>query len=122
MGIQLVHSTSYYPQGNRLAESSNKILVRIIKKLLETNQKSWDSKLKFSLWVDRVTDKISIGTSPFKLVYGTEVIFPIQLILLVEKFFQEEEDEPNDMVRRMMDLVELQQIREQVIGKSEAHQ
>ena len=30
------------------------------------------------------------------------------------KFFQEEEDEPNDMVRRMMDLVELQQIREQV--------
>ena len=38
------------------------------------------------------------------------------------KFFQEEEDEPNDMVRRMMDLVELQQIREQVIGKSESHQ
>ena len=38
------------------------------------------------------------------------------------KLFQEEEDEPNDMVRRMMDLVELQQIREQVIGKSEAHQ
>ena len=26
------------------------------------------------------------------------------------------------MVRRMMDLVELQQIREQVVGKSEAHQ
>ena len=40
----------------------------------------------------------------------------------MEKFFQEEEDEPNDMVRRMMDLVELQQVREQVIGKLEAHQ
>ena len=26
------------------------------------------------------------------------------------------------MVRRMMDLVELQQIREQVVGKSKAHQ
>ena len=38
------------------------------------------------------------------------------------KLFQEEEDEPNDMVRRMMDLVELQQIREQVVGKLEAHQ
>ena len=37
-------------------------------------------------------------------------------------FFQEKEDEPNDMVRRMMDLVELQQIREKVIGKSESHQ
>ena len=38
------------------------------------------------------------------------------------KFFQGEEYEPNDMVRRMMDLVELQQVREQVIGKSEAYQ
>ena len=108
MGIQLVHSTSYYPQGNGLAESSNKSLVNVIKKLLETNQKSWDSKLKFSLSANRITDKIFIGTSPFKLVYGTEAIFPIQLILPVAKFFQEEEDEPNDMVRRMMDLVELQ--------------
>ena len=89
---------------------------------METNQKRWDSKLKFSLWDDRVIDKIYIGTSPFKLVYGTEAIFPIQLILPMEKFFQEEEDEPNDMVRRMMDLVELQQFRDQVLGKSEAHQ
>ena len=69
-----------------------------------------------------MTDKISIGTSPFKLVYGTEAIFPIQLILPVEKFFQEEENEPNDMMRRIMDLVELQQIKEQVVGQSEAHQ
>ena len=112
MGIQLLHSTSYYPQGNCLDELSNKSLVRIIRKLLENNQKSLDSKLKFSLWVDRVTDKRSIGTSPFKLIYGTEAIFPIQLILPVAKFFQEEQDEPNDMVRRMLDLVELQKVRE----------
>ena len=104
-----------------LIKSSNKSLVWIIRKLLETNEKSWDSKLKFSLWANRVTDKRSIGNSPFKLVYGSEAIFPIQPILLVEKFFQEEEDEPNDMMRRMMDLVELQQIKEQVAGKSEAH-
>ena len=77
MGIQLVHSTSYYPQGNGLAESSNKSLVRIIRKLLEKNHKSWGSKLKFSLWVDKVTNKKCIGTSPFKLVYGTDAIFPI---------------------------------------------
>jgi transposase InsO family protein len=112
MGIQLVHSTSYYPQGNGLVESSNKSLVRIIRKLLEENQRSWDSKLKFSLWADRVTIKKSIGTSPFKVVYGTYVILPIHLVLLVAKFFQEEKTESNDMVRRMLDLVELQQVRE----------
>lgn len=33
--ISLGHSTAYYPQGNGLAESSNKSLINIIKKLLE---------------------------------------------------------------------------------------
>ena len=37
--ITLTHSTPYYPQGNGLAESSNKSLVRIIKKLLMQNQR-----------------------------------------------------------------------------------
>ena len=63
--------------------------------------------MKFALWVDRVTNQKSIGTSPFKLVYGTNVVFPIELILPVAKFFQEEQDETNDMVRRMNNLVEL---------------
>jgi transposase InsO family protein len=34
-GITLSHSTTYYPQGNGLVESSNKSLIRIIKKLLQ---------------------------------------------------------------------------------------
>lgn len=77
MGFKLVHSTSYYPQGNGLAESSNKSLIRIIKKLLEDNKRNWDSKLNYALWADRVTTKKSIGNSPFKMVYVTEAIFPI---------------------------------------------
>ena len=38
--ISLNHSMAYYPQGNGLEESSNKSLLRIIKKLLEDNKKS----------------------------------------------------------------------------------
>jgi hypothetical protein len=122
LGVQLVHSTAYYPQGNGLAESSNKSLVRIIKKLLEQNTRGWDSKLKFSLWADRVTNKKSIGTSPFKLVYGTEAIFPVQLALPVAKFLQETDSEPSDLTRRIHNLVELQQDREQLLEKTELHQ
>jgi transposase InsO family protein len=70
-GIHLIQSTPYYPQGNVLAESSNKRLVKIIRNSLEDNKNSWYSKLKFSLWEDRVTTKRSIGTTPFQLVYGT---------------------------------------------------
>lgn len=89
MGIQLVHSTSYYPQGNGLVESSKKILARVIKKQLEDNRKRWDSRLMFALWADKVTNKKSIINSPFKIVYGANVVFPIQLILPVAKLFQE---------------------------------
>ena len=63
--ITLGHSTTYYPQGNGLAESSNKILVDIIKKLLEDNKKSWHTKLVHALWADRLTLKKSIGMSPY---------------------------------------------------------
>jgi hypothetical protein len=61
-------------------------MVSIIKKLMEDNKKGWDSKMKFSLWVDRVTTKRSTGTSSFQLVYGIEAIFLVQLSLLIAKF------------------------------------
>ena len=95
--ISLYHSTAYYPQGNGLAESSNKILVRIIKKLLEENKRAWHTKLKYALWSNRINIKRDIGMSPFQLVYGAEVIFPTSLGVLVMKLLQDQQDEPNHM-------------------------
>ena len=63
--ITLGHSTAYYPQGNGIDESSNKILVNIIKKLLEDNKNTWNKNLVYALWVDRLTTKKSIGTPPY---------------------------------------------------------
>jgi hypothetical protein len=118
----LIHSTPYYPQGNELAESSNKSIINIIKKLLEDNKKAWDSKLKFSLWADRMTVKRSLRLSPFQLVYGIEEIFPSQLALPVVKFFQEYQGEPDHMIRRIQQLVEVHQTREQLVDKEYDHQ
>lgn len=101
------HSTPYYPQGNGLAESLNKSLVRIIKKLFAKNKKNWDSKLVYALWADQVSSKKSIGTSPFQLVYGVEAIIPVQLALPVMKFFQEEVEESNPTQRWMLQMIEL---------------
>ena len=103
--VILIHSTAYYPQGNGLVESSNKSLVRIMKKLLEDNKMAWHAKLKFSLWEDRVSTKKSIGTFPFQLVYGTDVIFPASLEAPVMKFLQEQETESNPIQRRINQLV-----------------
>lgn len=74
------YSTAYHPQGNGLAESTNKTLTKILKKTITENQRDWDSKLNFSLWAVRVTARRSTGKSPFELVYGTQALFPSQLV------------------------------------------
>ena len=74
--------------------------------------------LKYALWDDRITIKKAIGTSPFQLVYGTDVVFPIQLGILVMKFLQDSQEEPSDIQRRIYALIELQQKCEIVEEKS----
>ena len=54
--------------------------------MLFENKRSWDTKLKFALWADRVTIKKSIGTSPFQLVYGVDDVFLVKLVAQVIKF------------------------------------
>ena len=68
--------------------------------------------LKYALWGERITIKKAIGTSPFELVYGTNVVFPIQLGIPVMKFLQDSQEEPSDIQRRIYALIELQQKRE----------
>jgi transposase InsO family protein len=80
-GIKLKYSSSYYPQGNGLAESTNKKLIKIIKRTISENHKNWDNALYNSLWVDRVTPKSSVGNSPFFLVYRREAILPPHVLL-----------------------------------------
>lgn len=110
-------STTYYPQGNGLAESSNKTMVRVIKKTITKKQRNLDCQLKFSLWDNHVTPKTFVGKSPFELVYGKVVVFPIQLAMSVAKLLQEAEEEPNTLTRRKNQVVELQNKREQVEEK-----
>jgi transposase InsO family protein len=64
-GIKLKYSASYYPQGNGLAESTNKNLIKIIKRTVAENHKNWHNALLNALWADRVTPKATVGNSPF---------------------------------------------------------
>eukprot|EP00253_Pinus_taeda_P020814 PITA_20814 len=117
--ITLGHSTAYYPQGNVLAESSNKSLINIIKKLLEENKKNWHRKLTNALWADKLSTKKSIGMSPYELVYGMEAKFPSSSGIPTIKLLQEIQAEPNDMQRRVNQTIHLQQTREQVYNRAQ---
>jgi hypothetical protein len=108
--ILLGHSTTYYPWGNGLAESSNKILITIIKKVLTENKKAWHVHLKYNLWENQIGTKKSIGMSPFQIVYGTDVVLPINLALPIMNLWQYSKEEPNDVTGRINQLIEVQQI------------
>ena len=75
-GIKMHYSTNYYPQGNGLAESTNKNLIRILKKTVIESQRNWHIALPNALWEYRVTLKNYSGVSPYTLVYGKESILP----------------------------------------------
>ena len=71
-------STPYYPQANGLAESTNKALRNILRKIVNENQTNWDTKLQSALWAYRTTYKTSIRTTPFRLAFGLEAVMPIE--------------------------------------------
>jgi hypothetical protein len=120
--IVLGHSTAYYPQGNGLVESSNKSLMTIIKKVLTENKKDWYVHLKYALWANQIGIKKSIGMSPFQMVYGTDVILPMNLALPVMKLWKYTNEEPNDVARRINQKIEVQQNRVKVDDKLQKYQ
>jgi transposase InsO family protein len=120
--IVLGHSTTYYPQGNGLAESSNKSLMTIIKNVLTENKKACHNHLKYALWANQIDTKKSIGMSPFQLVYGNDVVLPINLSLPVMKLWKDANEEPNDVTRRINQIIELQQNKAEVDDKRKKYQ
>eukprot|EP00253_Pinus_taeda_P023309 PITA_23309 len=105
IGFKLKYSANYYPHGNGLAESTNKNLIKIIKRTIEQNHKNWHKSLIFALWADRITQKDSIGSSPFKLVYGKEVVLPTNLILPSLTLVQFIEENPSSSLQLRHDQI-----------------
>ncbi|XP_057863758.2 uncharacterized protein LOC131071814 [Cryptomeria japonica] len=79
--ISLAHASDYYPQGNGQAESSNKNLFNIMRKLVSENFRDWHKRLHEALWANRTSPKRAIGMSPFELVYGigAQLSLPLEL-------------------------------------------
>jgi hypothetical protein len=90
--------------------------------MLQENKKSWHNKLVHALWADRLTTKRSIGMSPYQLVYGTDVVFPTSLGVPIMKLLQEVQVEPNDIQRRINQMIQLQQSREEVYNQTQVIQ
>ena len=110
-GITLSHSSNYYPQGNGLDESSNKNVITIIKKIVGDNKRSWDNKIKYALWADRITKKKATGKIPFELVYGLDVTFHMHLKLPAYQLLQHFSNDKDGVQNKIDQIVELDETR-----------
>ena len=60
--------------------------------------------------------------SPFQLVYGTVVVLPINISLPVMKLWKDANKEPNDIIRRIHQLIEVHKNRVKVDNKLQKYQ
>ena len=70
-------STTYYPQANGQAESTNKVIKIALTKMVNANRTDWDTKLHAALWAYRTAYKVTTKHTPFSLVFGTEALLPM---------------------------------------------
>ncbi|XP_016576748.1 uncharacterized protein LOC107874485 [Capsicum annuum] len=68
------NSTPFHPLINGEFEASNKNIKWILRNMID-NYKHWHENLPFSLLGYPATIRTSTGTTPYLLVYGTEVVY-----------------------------------------------
>ena len=69
---------AYHPQANGQVESTNKVIKSIITKTVNMHRNDWAEILPEALWAYRTTWRNSIGHTPYELVYGKQVLLPIE--------------------------------------------
>jgi hypothetical protein len=79
--IKLLNSSLYYAQVNGQAKSSNKTLIKLIKKKIEENPRRWHEVLSEAIWAHCISRHGATKVTPFELVYGQEAILPIEVNL-----------------------------------------
>ncbi|XP_070054287.1 uncharacterized protein [Nicotiana tomentosiformis] len=96
--IKHKNSTAYQPQMKGVVEAANKNIKKILRKM-EENHKQWHEKLPFSLLGYRTTVRTSTGATPYLLVYGTEVVIPVEVEIPSLRIIQEVELSDAEWIR-----------------------
>eukprot|EP00253_Pinus_taeda_P025442 PITA_25442 len=78
-------STPYNPQANGQVESTNKVIEGIVTKTVHLHRRDWANRLPEALWAYRTTWRNTMGHTPYELVYGKQVLFPIEFQVKTSK-------------------------------------
>ncbi|XP_072089283.1 uncharacterized protein [Arachis hypogaea] len=68
-----------HPQTNGLAEAANKVILHALKKKLDDAKGLWAELIPEVLWGYNTTPQTSTKETPFRLVYGSEAMIPLEV-------------------------------------------
>ena len=105
-GIKLLNSSPYYAQANGQAESSNKTLIKRIKKKIKEHPRRWHEVLSEALWAHRISKHGATQVSPFELVYGQEAVLPVEVKLQALRVARQNDLSALEYTDLMMDKID----------------
>jgi hypothetical protein len=118
--VKLLSPSPYYAQANGQAESSNKTLIKLIKKKIEENPKRWHEVLSKALWAHHISKHSATKVTPFELVYGQEAVLSIEVNLDALRIARQNELSAVDYHNLMLDrLDEVSDERIKALGEVE---
>ena len=79
VGIKQVFASVEHPQTNGQVESTNRILLRGLKRRLEKAKGTWAEEVPGIVWAYHTTPQSSTKEMPFSLVYGSDVMIPVEI-------------------------------------------
>ena len=121
LGLSHDNSTPYYSQANGKFEAINKVLKRMLERMIGVHKRNWHVIPYSALWAYRTSIRNAIRFTPFQLVYGLEAVLLIQceissLKLTIYLLLEISKEEA-----RFLELIHLDETRCDVALANEAH-
>ena len=82
LGIRNHYSSHGHPQANGQTEVINRTLLKLIKTRLEEAKWASPNELPGVLWAYQMIVRTPTGETPFKMVFGTEAVVPVEIGVL----------------------------------------
>jgi len=119
-GITHKISTPYHTRTSGQVELANREIKQILEKIVNHNRKDWSLRLNDALLAYQTSFKISLGMSPYRLVYGKSCHLPVEFeAYLAIKVFNSNLDDVSQL--RKLQINELEEIRNDAYENSKIH-
>nr|XP_025703181.1 uncharacterized protein LOC112803948 [Arachis hypogaea] len=99
-------SSVEHPQTNGQAKAANRVILQAIKRKLNNAKGEWANLIPEILWSYNTTIQSTTGETPFKLVYGSKALIPVEVGIptLRDELYDEQQNE--DRRNAELDLTE----------------